>query len=126
MLLLPLSAHAGTNEFGKKFLKENGAKPGVITTSSGLQYKVLEEGDGEAHPLVGTDCTCHYEGRTAQEFSKEPKGKKFDSSFDRGEPTNFAPSGVIGGWTEAMQLMREGDKFELYIPSEVRSTGSNR
>ena len=79
----------------------------------------MEEGDGEAHPLASTDCTCHYEGRTAQEYSKSPKGKKFDSSFDRGDPTNFSPSGVIGGWTEAMQLMREGDKWELYIPSEL-------
>lgn len=100
--------HAGTNAFGKKFLEENAKKPGVITTSSGLQYKVLEEGDGDTHPQISSDCTCHYEGRIAQEYSKEPKGKKFDSSFDRGSPTNFPPSGVIAGWTEAMQLMREG------------------
>jgi len=110
---------AGTNEFGKKFLAENKAKEGVVTLPSGLQYRVLEEGDGEAHPLASTDCTCHYEGRTAQEYSKSPKGKKFDSSFDRGDPSNFAPSGVIGGWTEAMQLMVEGDKWELYIPSDL-------
>ena len=104
---------AGTNAFGKTFLAENGQKPGVVTLRSGLQYKVLQDGDGEKHPNVGTDCTCHYEGRTAQEWSKDPKGKKFDSSFDRGSPANFAPNGVIAGWTEAMQLMVEGDKWEL-------------
>lgn len=76
-------------------------------------------GDGESHPLASTDCTCHYEGRTAQEYSKSPKGKTFDSSFSRGEPTNFAPNGVIAGWTEAMQMMVEGDKWELFIPSEL-------
>ena len=112
---------------------------------------MLREGDGEAHPLKDTQCSCHYEGRTAQEYSKEPKGKKFDSSYDRGSPTSFAPSGVIAGWTvralhlllsapwsasvrgapltgmcdcwwraqEAMQLMVEGDKWEMYIPSEL-------
>lgn len=113
------SVAAASNDFGKKFLAANRQKPGVVELPSGLQYKILEEGDGDAHPLVGADCTCHYEGRTAQEWSNEPKGKKFDSSFDRGSPTNFAPSGVIGGWTEAMQLMVEGDKWELYIPSEL-------
>ena len=83
VFLLPCAVMAGTNEFGKKFLEKNKAKEGVITLASGLQYRVLEEGDGEAHPLASTDCTCHYEGRTAQEYSKTPKGKKFDSSFDR-------------------------------------------
>lgn len=94
-------------------------REGVVVLPSGLQYKVLREGDGEAHPLVSTSCECHYEGRTAQEWSKSPQGKKFDSSYDRGSPTSFAPSGVIKGWTEAMQLMVEGDKWEMYIPSEL-------
>ena len=119
LVALPSIAHAGTNAAGKTFLDANKHKPGVVTLASGMQYKVLEDGDGEAHPLRDTDCTCHYEGRTAQEYSKSPPGKKFDSSFDRGDPTNFAPSGVIAGWTEAMQLMVEGDKWELYIPSEL-------
>jgi len=118
-LLCWLSLCAGSNEFGKKFLQANKQKEGVTTLSSGLQYKVLREGEGEAHPLRDTQCECHYEGRTAQEWSKEPKGKKFDSSYDRGSPTSFAPSGVIRGWTEAMQLMVEGDKWELYIPSDL-------
>lgn len=86
---------------------------------SGLLYRVLREGDGEAHPLRDSQCKCHYEGRTAQEYDKSPKGKKFDSSYDRGETTSFAPSGVIAGWTEAMQLMVEGDKWEMFIPSEL-------
>lgn len=119
LALLPLLVSGGTNAFGKKFLAENKGKAGVVTLPSGLQYRVLEEGDGEAHPLSSTDCTCHYEGRTAQEYSKSPKGKTFDSSFARGDPTNFSPSGVIAGWTEAMQLMVEGDTWELYIPSEL-------
>jgi len=116
--LLPV-ALAGTNEFGKKFLEENKGKEGVVTLPSGLQYKVLREGHGDEHPLAGTSCECHYEGRTAQEWSKEPKGTKFDSSYDRGSPTSFAPNQVIKGWTEAMQLMVEGDKWEMYIPSEL-------
>ena len=113
------AAFAGTNAFGKKFLEENKAREGVITLPSGLQYKVLRDGDGERHasplwqsrrlrlgareraspwprhhagerhPLPDTSCECHYEGRTAQEWSKTPKGKKFDSSYDRGSPTSF-------------------------------------
>jgi len=116
---LPKAALAGTNAFGKTFLAKNAGREGVVTLPSGLQYKVLREGDGEGHPLPSTQCTCHYEGRTAQEWSMEPKGKKFDSSYDRGDPTSFAPNGVVAGWTEAMQLMVQGDKWELYIPSEM-------
>ena len=69
-------ATAGTNTIGKKFLAENGKKPGVVTLRSGLQYKVLLDGDGEKHPNVGTDCSCHYEGRTAQEWSKRSQRKE--------------------------------------------------
>lgn len=113
-----LLTHA-SNEFGVKFLKDNGAKADIITLPSGLQYRIIETGTGQEHPKVDTDCTCHYEGRTAQEYSKVPAGKKFDSSFDRGEPTNFAPNQVIGGWTEAMQKMVAGDKWELFLPSDL-------
>ena len=108
-----------SNDFGKKFLEKKKQEADVVALPSGLMYKVIREGDGEAHPLKDTQCSCHYEGRTAQEYSKSPKGKKFDSSYDRGDPTSFAPSGVIAGWTEAMQLMVEGDKWEMYIPSEL-------
>ena len=88
----------------------------MITLASGLQYKVLREGHGDAHPKAGTSCECHYEGRTAQNY---PDGETFDSSYKRGSPTSFAPNQVIKGWTEAMQLMVEGDKWEMYIPSEL-------
>mmetsp|Transcript_116332 Transcript_116332/g.329677 ORF Transcript_116332/g.329677 Transcript_116332/m.329677 type:complete len:231 (-) Transcript_116332:116-808(-) len=114
--LLPALALGGTNEFGKKFLEENKGKEGVITLPSGLQYKVLRAGDGTESPLADSPCECHYEGRTAKEW---PEGVKFDSSYDRGSPTTFAPNQVIKGWTEAMQLMVEGDKWEMYIPSEL-------
>merc|ERR1719235_1729290 len=109
-------ASAGTNEAGKKFLEENKDKPGVITLPSGLQYKVLRSGEGNSHPTPDSSCECHYEGRTAQNY---PSGETFDSSYARGSPTSFAPNQVIKGWTEAMQLMVEGDKWEMYIPSEL-------
>ena len=98
------------------FLEANKAKEGVQTLPSGLQYKVIRAGDGLHHPLKDSPCECHYEGRTASNF---PDGPVFDSSYARGSPTTFAPNQVIGGWTEAMQLMVEGDKWELYIPSDL-------
>ena len=103
----------GSNEAGLKFLEENKNKPGVITLPSGLQYKVLREGDGDSHPKASTSCECHYEGRTAQNY---PNGPTFDSSYARGSPTSFAPNQVIKGWTEAMQLMVQGDKWEMCTP----------
>ena len=104
--------HAGTNEEGLAFLKANKEKEGVITLPSGLQYKVLREGTGTSHPTVDSPCSCHYAGTLID-------GTQFDSSYDRGSPTTFAPNQVIKGWTEAMQLMVEGDKWEMYIPSEL-------
>lgn len=110
MLLAVVSAD--TDEAGLKFLAENREKPGVVTLPSGLQYKKIVEGTGHYHPLPSTSCSCHYEGTLID-------GTKFDSSYDRGEPTSFAPNQVIPGWTEAMQLMVQGDKWELYIPSDL-------
>merc|ERR1711920_904684 len=110
---------SGSNDYGVKFLKENKGKEGVISLPSGLQYKVLRKGEGAHHPTADSECSCHYEGRTAQMWSESPQGKKFDSSYDRGEPTEFAPNQVIAGWTEAMQMMVEGDKWEMYIPSDL-------
>ena len=97
---------------GEQFLQDNKDKEGVITLPSGLQYKVLVEGSGLKRPLVDTPCDCHYLGTLID-------GTQFDSSFDRGKPSTFAPNQVIKGWTEAMQLMSEGDKWELVIPSEL-------
>merc|ERR1712003_224785 len=119
-----MGASAGTNEVGKKFLEENAKKDGVITLPSGLQYKVLREGTGEDHPTVDSPCECHYAGTTPSLTpdaidKEESDWSEFDSSYKRGSPTPFAPNQVIKGWTEAMQLMVEGDKWEMYIPSEL-------
>merc|ERR1719343_1238163 len=122
--VLQVGLAGGTNEEGKKFLQENKARPGVITLESGLQYKVLKKGSGKHHPTVDSPCSCHYAGTTPaltpDAIDKaEADWAEFDSSYKRGEPTEFAPNQVIKGWTEAMQLMVEGDKWEMYIPSEL-------
>lgn len=100
------------NAAGVAFLEENKNKEGVITLPSGLQYKVLKAGSGDSHPTADSSCSCHYHGTLID-------GTVFDSSYDRGSPTSFAPNQVIKGWTEAMQMMVEGDKWEMYIPSEL-------
>eukprot|EP00401_Gymnodinium_catenatum_P031731 CAMPEP_0117557840 /NCGR_PEP_ID=MMETSP0784-20121206/52530_1 /TAXON_ID=39447 /ORGANISM="" /LENGTH=241 /DNA_ID=CAMNT_0005355155 /DNA_START=68 /DNA_END=793 /DNA_ORIENTATION=- len=117
-------ASAGTNEAGKAFLAENKKREGVVTLKSGLQYKVLKKGEGKHHPLKDSSCSCHYAGTTpalTPDAIDKPEADwaEFDSSYKRGEPTSFAPNQVIKGWTEAMQLMVEGDKWEMYIPSEL-------
>jgi FKBP-type peptidyl-prolyl cis-trans isomerase FklB len=96
---------------GKKWLEDNKKKPGVMETASGLQYKVIKEGQG---PKPGPNSTVkvHYEGRLID-------GKIFDSSYDRGEPLELSLSNVIKGWTEGLQLMPVGSIYELYIPSEL-------
>lgn len=106
-------------EAGIKFLEENKGKDRVVTLASGLQYKVLNEGKGLEHPKVGTQCECHYAGRLLD-------GTEFDSSYKRGTPTTFAPNQVIKGWTEAMQLMVQGDKWEMYIPYELAYGASGK
>jgi FKBP-type peptidyl-prolyl cis-trans isomerase FklB len=99
-------------EVGTKFLEENKSKEGVVSLPSGLQYKILAEGEGGPKPTAESTVTTHYEGMTID-------GKVFDSSFERGEPTSFPVGGVIAGWTEALQLMSVGDTYELYIPSNL-------
>jgi len=96
---------------GEKFLAENKTKEGVKTTASGLQYKVIEEGEGPS-PKAGDTVTVHYRGTFVD-------GTEFDSSYQRGEPATFPLTGVIPGWTEALQLMKKGSKWELFIPSEL-------
>ena len=96
---------------GEKFLAENKDKEGVTTTESGLQYKVITKGDGPI-PTDKDKVKVHYTGTLIN-------GEKFDSSFDRGEPATFAVTGVIKGWTEALQLMPVGSKWTVYIPSEI-------
>ena len=93
---------------GESFLRDNGKRPGIITTASGLQYEILEEGNGK-HPKATDSVKCHYEGRLID-------GTVFDSSIRRGEPAVFPLNGVISGWTEGVQLMAEGAKYRFYIP----------
>lgn len=101
----------GNKDAGKKFLEENAKKEGVVVLPSGLQYKILESGKGKT-PTKENKVKCHYKGTLID-------GKVFDSSIDRGEPIEFSVGGVIKGWTEALQLMKEGDKWMLYIPSDL-------
>lgn len=95
-------------EAGEAFLKENATKEGVITTKSGLQYLVLQEGTGKS-PKATDSVRCHYEGMLID-------GTLFDSSLQRGEPATFPLNGVIAGWTEGLQLMKEGAKYRFFIP----------
>ncbi|WP_149193577.1 FKBP-type peptidyl-prolyl cis-trans isomerase [Luteimonas suaedae] len=96
---------------GKTFLAENAKKPGVQTTESGLQYEVLEKGEG-APPKPGDRVSVHYEGKLLD-------GTTFDSSLARGEPATFALDQVVPGWQEGLQLMSPGSRYRLWIPSEL-------
>lgn len=93
---------------GKVFLEENAKKEGVVTTKSGLQYEILTEGTGK-QPKATDTVRCHYEGSLIN-------GSVFDSSYKRGEPAEFGLNQVIPGWTEGVQLMKEGAKYRFYIP----------
>ena len=108
-------------EKGEKFLKENKAKQGIVTLESGLQYKILKKGTG-ASPKATDSVKCHYKGTTID-------GKEFDSSYKRGQPATLALNRVIKGWTEGLQLMKEGGKWQFFIPSELaygnRGAGQN-
>lgn len=96
---------------GEIFLNENKSKEGVITLDSGLQYLVLQEGDG-AKPGASSKVTCHYHGTTID-------GQVFDSSVQRGQPASFPLNQVIAGWTEGVQLMSIGSKYRFFIPSHL-------
>ncbi len=93
------------------YLEKNAKADGVQSTASGLQYKVITSGDGRS-PALNSIVKVHYEGALVD-------GTKFDSSYDRNEPAQFPVNGVISGWTEALQLMKEGDVWELTIPSDL-------
>jgi FKBP-type peptidyl-prolyl cis-trans isomerase FkpA/FKBP-type peptidyl-prolyl cis-trans isomerase FklB len=96
---------------GEKFLAENKSKPGVVTTASGLQYMILKAGSGP-RPLATDKVSVHYKGTLLD-------GTKFDSSYDRNQPVTFPVNGVIPGWTEALQLMKVGGKYKLFIPANL-------
>jgi FKBP-type peptidyl-prolyl cis-trans isomerase FklB len=96
---------------GEAFLQANQSKEGVKALPSGLQYQVLESGSGKT-PTLSSNVTTHYHGTLLD-------GTVFDSSYERGEPASFPVNGVIAGWTEALQLMKEGDKWRLFIPGNL-------
>lgn len=110
---------AKVKEEGEAFLKVNAKKEGVTVLPSGLQYKVITEGSGKK-PKATDKVRCHYEGTLTN-------GAKFDSSYDRKEPAVFGLNQVISGWTEALQLMSEGSKWEIYLPYNLAygETGSH-
>ncbi len=96
---------------GQKFLDDNKKKKDVVTLPSGLQYRIIKEGKGDS-PKATDVVTTHYRGKLID-------GTEFDNSYNRGEPVKFAVNGVIPGWTEALQLMKPGAKWELFIPSKL-------
>ncbi len=96
---------------GDAFLAANKAKEGVVALPSGLQYKIMKQGSGPK-PAASDTVVCNYRGTLIN-------GKEFDSSYKRGQPASFPVSGVIKGWTEALQLMPVGSKWELYVPAEM-------
>ena len=112
------AAAEGNIAAGKAFLEENAKKEGVITTESGLQYKILATGDGK-QPKDTDTVTTHYKGTLID-------GREFDSSYKRDTPASFPVKGVIKGWTEALQLMHVGDKWQLFVPSDLAYGATKR
>ena len=103
--------YKGAKSEGEKYLSENAKKEGVVTLPSGLQYQVLKEGNGKS-PKATDKVVCHYEGMLID-------GTMFDSSVQRGEPATFPLNGVIAGWTEGLQLMKECAKYRFFIPYQL-------
>jgi FKBP-type peptidyl-prolyl cis-trans isomerase FklB len=114
-----VAAGAKNKQEGEAFLASNKTKEGVVTLPSGLQYKIIKQGSGPK-PTPDDTVECHYRGTLID-------GTEFDSSYKRNQPTSFPVKGVIRGWTEALQLMPVGSKWELYVPSVLaygeRGTG---
>ncbi len=100
---------------GKAFMEENATKDGVVTTESGLQYKIVEEGSGKT-PTATDEVTVNYRGTL-------PDGTEFDSSYKRGQPATFKLDAVVKGWTEGLQLLKEGGKAQLVIPPNLAYAG---
>jgi FKBP-type peptidyl-prolyl cis-trans isomerase FklB len=105
------AAAAENAKQAEAFLSKNSLQEGVVSLPSGLQYKVLAKGEG-ATPKIDSKVEVHYAGTLID-------GTEFDSSYQRGEPVSFPVNGVIPGWTEALQLMKEGDKWQLVIPPQL-------
>ncbi|MCB9185597.1 MAG: FKBP-type peptidyl-prolyl cis-trans isomerase [Flavobacteriales bacterium] len=111
MARIQAEKHGPVLEEGKKFLEENAKREEVLVTESGLQYRVMKEGSGKS-PSPTDQVTTHYHGKLID-------GKVFDSSVNRGTPATFPVNGVIQGWQEALPMMKEGDKWELFIPYDL-------
>ena len=111
-------AGAANKKEGDAFLSANKGKEGVVTLPSSLQYKILKEGTGPK-PTASDTVVCNYRGTLIN-------GTEFDSSYKRGQPVTFPVSGVIKGWTEALQLMPVGSKWQLFIPSDLAYGDSRR
>jgi FKBP-type peptidyl-prolyl cis-trans isomerase FklB len=108
-----VAASAATSKSDQAWLADKADEPGVVATGTGLMYKVLVDGPTPGKsPKLNSKTVCNYEGALTD-------GSVFDSSYARGQTLTFKPKQVIAGWTEAMQLMKEGDTWELYIPSEL-------
>ncbi|MDD1779840.1 FKBP-type peptidyl-prolyl cis-trans isomerase [Enterovibrio sp. ZSDZ35] len=107
-----MKAAAENKEAGDAYLSQNGQEEGVETTASGLQYKVLEAGEGDTHPTATSKVKVHYHGTLID-------GTVFDSSVQRGEPIEFGLNQVIRGWTEGVQLMKKGEKTRFFIPADL-------
>ena len=110
-VVLLLTASPAIAETGADFLANNAKKEDVTVTESGLQYEVIQSGEGRS-PGRTDRVTVHYRGTLVD-------GREFDSSYKRGEPATFPLNRVIAGWTEGLQLMKEGDKWRLFIPSNL-------
>jgi FKBP-type peptidyl-prolyl cis-trans isomerase FklB len=104
---------AGANKAkSQQFLAENKSKKGIIALPSGVQYRVIEDGNGAKHPTTQSDVTVHYRGSMSN-------GLEFDSSFARGEPVHFKVGDVIKGWQEVLPLMRAGDHWQVFVPPDL-------
>jgi FKBP-type peptidyl-prolyl cis-trans isomerase FklB len=103
---------AATKTFGKSYLENNATKDGIVCLPSGLQYKVLVQGNSNQYPTLQDKVTCHYHGMLID-------GTVFDSSVDRKTPATFPLNAVIKGWQEGVQLMTVGSKYCFYIPSDL-------
>jgi len=104
---------AGANKAkAQQFMAENKAKKGIISLPSGMQYRVIEDGNGAKHPTAQSDVTVHYRGSLSN-------GLEFDSSFARGEPVHFKVGDVIKGWQEVLPLMRAGDHWQVFVPPDL-------
>ena len=119
ILLVGLPVALASNAAGQAFLDEHQKQTGVGTLPNGIQIKICGTGTGNVSPRAGTKASLHYAGRTVTEYTKVPKGYTFASTYETSTPVNVAPTEVVPGLGFAMTIMREGDIFEVAVPSEL-------